>query len=91
MSENNGNPHVVKKTKADPFQSHDYYNIDALLEEDHILARDAVRAWVKQEVSPVIEDYSERAECPHHLFKGLGRNWCFWTESSCRIWRWWNG
>ncbi|KAA3632872.1 MAG: acyl-CoA dehydrogenase [Bacteroidetes bacterium] len=72
MSENNGNPLVVKRTKADPFQSHDYYNIDALLEEDHILARDAVRDWVKQEVTPVIEDYFEKAECPHHLFKGLG-------------------
>jgi len=72
MSENNGNPQVIKKTKADPFQSHDYFNIDALLEEDHILARDAVRDWVKQEVSPVIEDYFEKAECPHHLFKALG-------------------
>ncbi len=72
MSENNGNPLVVKRTKADPFQSHDYFNIDALLEEDHILARDAVRDWVKQEVTPVIEDYFEKAECPHHLFKGLG-------------------
>lgn len=72
MSENNGNPLVVKRTKADPFQSHDYFNVDALLEEDHILARDAVRDWVKQEVTPVIEDYFEKAECPHHLFKGLG-------------------
>ena len=72
MSENNGNPLVMKKTKADPFQSHDYFNVDALLEEDHLLARDAVRDWVKQEVSPVIEEYFEKAECPHHLFKGLG-------------------
>jgi glutaryl-CoA dehydrogenase len=72
MSENNGNPQVMKRAKADPFQSHDYYNIDALLEEDHILARDAVRDWVKQEVSPVIEEYFEKAACPHHLFRGLG-------------------
>jgi glutaryl-CoA dehydrogenase len=34
-------------------------------------ARDAVRAWVKQEVSPIIEDYANRAVCPTHLFKGL--------------------
>ncbi|MCL4170707.1 UNVERIFIED_CONTAM: hypothetical protein GTU68_016166, partial [Idotea baltica] len=59
------------KTSVDRFQAHDYYNIDELLQEDHLLARDAVRSWVKQEVSPIIEDYANRAECPTHLFKGL--------------------
>jgi len=43
-----------------------------LLSEDHLLARDAVRDWVKREVSPIIEQYSEKAECPLHLFKQLG-------------------
>ncbi|MBK8602458.1 MAG: acyl-CoA dehydrogenase family protein [Saprospiraceae bacterium] len=62
----------TKQAKTDLYQSHDYYAIDELLNEDHILARDAVRAWVKQEVSPIIEDYANRAECPVHLFKGLG-------------------
>jgi len=62
----------TKQAKTDLYQSHDYYAIDELLNEDHILARDAVRAWVKQEVSPIIEDYTNRAECPVHLFKGLG-------------------
>ena len=56
---------------TDRFQHHDYYLMDELLSDDHLLARDAVRDWVKKEVSPIIEDYSERAECPHHLFKGL--------------------
>ncbi|HQU60842.1 MAG TPA: acyl-CoA dehydrogenase family protein, partial [Saprospiraceae bacterium] len=62
---------IVKKAKEDRFQGHDYYNIDELLEDDHLLARDAVRSWVKQEVSPIIEEYAERAECPTHLFQGL--------------------
>lgn len=57
--------------KTDQFSGHDYYNIDELLSEDHLLMRDAVRTWVKQEVSPIIEEYSEKAECPKHLFKGL--------------------
>ena len=57
--------------KTDQYAGHDYYNIDELLTEEHLLARDAVRDWVKQEVSPIIEDFSERAKCPHHLFKGL--------------------
>ncbi len=58
-------------SKVDKYQFHDYYNVDELLSEDHLLARDAVREWVKKEVTPIIEDYSERAECPKHLFKGL--------------------
>jgi len=62
---------ITKNSKEDRFQGHDYYNIDELLSDDHLLARDAVRAWVKQEVSPIIESYSDRAECPRHLFKGL--------------------
>lgn len=56
---------------TDKFQHHDYFQIDDLLKEDHLLARQSVRDWVKAEVSPIIEDYSERAECPAHLFKGL--------------------
>jgi glutaryl-CoA dehydrogenase len=62
---------ITKSQREDRYQHHDYYNIDDLLSEEHLLARDAVRAWVKQEVSPIIEAYSHRAECPTHLFKGL--------------------
>lgn len=62
---------VKKSAKTDLYESHDYYAIDELLNEDHLLARDAVREWVKQEVSPIIEDYANRAACPTHLFKGL--------------------
>ena len=62
---------IQKSTRTDKFQFHDYYNVDELLSEDHLLARDAVREWVKQEVSPIIEEYSEKAKCPEHLFKGL--------------------
>ncbi|MBK6701366.1 MAG: acyl-CoA dehydrogenase family protein [Saprospiraceae bacterium] len=57
--------------RLDLYEGHDHYLIDELLTEEHLLARQAVRDWVKQEVSPIIEDYSERAECPAHLFKGL--------------------
>lgn len=57
--------------RLDLYEGHDHYLVDELLTEEHLLARQAVRDWVKQEVSPIIEDYSERAECPAHLFKGL--------------------
>jgi glutaryl-CoA dehydrogenase len=72
MSVYNGTEPKTKSVKEDRFQYHDYYNIDELLTEEHLLARDAIRSWVKQEVSPIIEDYANRAACPTHLFKGLG-------------------
>jgi glutaryl-CoA dehydrogenase len=61
-----------KSAREDRFQAHDYYLLDELLSAEHLMARDAVRDWVKQEVSPIIEDYAQRSECPVHLFKGLG-------------------
>lgn len=67
----NGVGATKKLIKEDRFHGHDYYAVDELLEEEHLIAREAVREWVKQEVSPIIEDYSNRAECPVHLFKSL--------------------
>jgi len=61
-----------KAAKQDRFQGHDYYNIDDLLTEEQLIARDATRQWVKKEVSPIIEDAYERAIYPQHLLKGLG-------------------
>ncbi|WP_372474467.1 acyl-CoA dehydrogenase family protein [Capnocytophaga sp. ARDL2] len=58
--------------KPDLFQAPDYYHLDDLLTEEHKLVRDAARAWVKKEVSPIIEDYAQRAEFPKHLLPGLG-------------------
>lgn len=55
----------------DRFQGHDYYLLDDLLTDEQKLIRDTVRAWVKQEVSPIIEGYAQRAEFPKHLLKGL--------------------
>ena len=47
--------------RTDLYQGHDYYNMDELLTEEHKLIRDTARAWVKQEVSPIIEDAAEKA------------------------------
>jgi glutaryl-CoA dehydrogenase len=58
--------------KPDLFQSPDYYNLDDLLTEEHKLVRESARAWVKKEVSPIIEDYAQRAEFPKQIIKGLG-------------------
>lgn len=55
----------------DRYQHHDYYLMDEMLTEEHLLIRDTVRAWVKKELSPIIEDYAQRADFPRHLIKGL--------------------
>ncbi|WP_119079080.1 acyl-CoA dehydrogenase family protein [Chitinophaga alhagiae] len=63
--------------QQDMFQSPDYFLIDDLLTEEHKLVREAVRQWVKQEVSPVIDDYCQRAAFPSQIIPGLGRLGCF--------------
>jgi glutaryl-CoA dehydrogenase len=57
--------------KTDLFESPDYYQLDDLLTDEHKLIRKSVRDWVKKEVSPIIEEYAQRAEFPKQLLKGL--------------------
>ncbi|MFT6959053.1 MAG: glutaryl-CoA dehydrogenase [Polaribacter sp.] len=57
--------------KPDLFQAPDYYNIDDLLSDEHKLVRDAARAWVKRDVSPIIEEYAQNAEFPTQIIAGL--------------------
>ena len=47
-----------KTMRPDLFQSPDYYLLDELLSDEHKMVRDAARAWVKKEVSPIIEEYA---------------------------------
>ena len=62
---------IHRSSKKDLYEAPDYYLLDELLTEEHKLVRDSVRDWVKKEVSPIIEDYAQRAEFPKHLLKGL--------------------
>ncbi|UNY99452.1 acyl-CoA dehydrogenase family protein [Zhouia spongiae] len=57
--------------KPDLFEAPDYYNIDDLLSDEHKLVRDAARSWVKREVSPIIEEYAQKAEFPKQIISGL--------------------
>jgi len=61
-----------KKTITDKYRHHDYYLMDELLSDEHKLIRETVRNFVKKEVSPIIEDYAQRATFPKQLIKGLG-------------------
>lgn len=57
--------------REDRFQGVDYYNIDDLLTDEHKLIRETARAWVKQAVSPIIEEAYEKAIFPKQIIKGL--------------------
>ena len=57
---------------TDLFQAPDYYNLDDLLSEEHIMVRDAARDWVKRSVSPIIEEACQKAEFPKQIVSGLG-------------------
>ena len=57
--------------KPDLFEAPDYYNIDDLLTEEHKLIRDAARAWVKRDVSPIIEKAAQDAVFPESIIPGL--------------------
>ncbi len=63
--------------KTDNFQSPDYFNVDELLTEEHIMIRESVRNYVKKEISPIIEDYAQRGEFPQQIVKQLGDLGCF--------------
>ena len=58
--------------RTDQYAGHDYYLLDEWLTEEHKLIRDTARAWVKKEVSPIIEEAAETCVFPQHLLPGLG-------------------
>ncbi len=49
----------------------DYFNIDDLLNEEHLIVRQATRDWVKQKIVPVIDDYAQKQE-PINVMRDLG-------------------
>ena len=57
--------------KPDLFEAPDYYLLDDLLTDEHKLVRDSARSWVKRSVSPIIEDFAQRAEFPSEIIAGL--------------------
>ena len=63
--------------RTDQFVSPDYYLLDELLTDEHKLVRESVRNYVKKEISPIIEDYAQKAEFPQQIVKQLGDLGCF--------------
>ncbi|MCY7351253.1 MAG: acyl-CoA dehydrogenase family protein, partial [Cytophagaceae bacterium] len=55
-----------------PTASPDFYALDELLTDEQKLVRQTVRDFVEKEISPIIDDYAQRAEFPQHLVKKFG-------------------
>ncbi|MCB9227696.1 MAG: acyl-CoA dehydrogenase family protein [Chitinophagales bacterium] len=58
--------------KQDTYTHPDYYLVDELLTEEHKVIRESIRDWVKKKLSPVINDYAQKAEFPKWVVKELG-------------------
>lgn len=56
----------------DLFQSPDYLQLDDLLSEEQLLIRDTVRSYVKQQISPIIEECAQAASFPQQIVQQLG-------------------
>ncbi len=56
----------------DRFEAPDFMQMDDLLTPEQLLIRDSVRAYVKKDLSPIIEYYAQNAEFPAHIIPELG-------------------
>ena len=63
--------------KTDPFESPDFYQLDDLLTEEHLMVRTAMRDFVKKEISPNIEKWAEEAYFPYEIVKKFGEMGAF--------------
>ena len=66
-----------KRAFQDTFEAPDFYNIDDLLTEEHKLIRQSIRDFVKQEISPYIEDWAQRAHFPREIVPKFGEMGAF--------------
>ena len=61
-----------KAIHQDDFESPDFYAVDDLLTQEHKLIRGALRDFVKKEITPFIEDWTQRAYFPRDMVKKFG-------------------
>ncbi|MFP4227259.1 MAG: acyl-CoA dehydrogenase family protein [Salinivenus sp.] len=71
----NGTSEAVSST-WDPaaFEAPDFFDLDAVLSEKAKALRDEVRAFVTEEVEPILEKYAQRAEFPRHLIPAFAEH-----------------
>lgn len=58
--------------KPDLFESPDFYQIDDLLTDEQKMVRETMRAFVKREISPIIESCAQSAYFPSFIVQKFG-------------------
>jgi glutaryl-CoA dehydrogenase len=56
----------------DYFESPDYYQLDDLLSEEHLMIRTSIRDFVKKEITPFIEGWAEKNHFPNEIVSKFG-------------------
>ena len=64
-------------SSQDHFQSPDYYLLDELFTEEHLLIRKTIRDFVKKEISPIIENVCQSCVFPKDILPKLADLGCF--------------
>ncbi len=62
----------LQKKVAHRYEPADYYQLDELLSEEHRMIRASVRDWLDEHITPYINDWAQRNECPKHLVREMG-------------------
>ncbi len=60
--------------RPEAFEAPDYYALDELLSEEVKDLRDEVRAFVTNEVEPIIEEHAQEASFPHQLIPAFAEH-----------------
>lgn len=73
MADRNTPINPKKSLKQDLFEHPDFYQIDDLLTDEQKLVRESIRQFVKREITPFIEDWSQRATFPIEIVGKFGQ------------------
>ncbi|GAB4347767.1 MAG: acyl-CoA dehydrogenase family protein [Flammeovirgaceae bacterium] len=68
---------IQRRNAADLYEAPDFYQIDDLLTEEQKLVRDSARAFVKKEITPIIEDCCQKAYFPSEIVRKFGEQGMF--------------
>jgi glutaryl-CoA dehydrogenase len=63
---------IQRRATLDSFESPDFYQLDDLLTEEQLMVRQAVRDFVKREISPIIEDCCQKNLFPSYIVRKFG-------------------
>jgi len=66
-----------KSSSFDEFESPDFYLMDELLTEEHLLVRSAMRDFVKKEITPFIEEWAQNSIFPKAIVSKFGEMGAF--------------